>query len=78
VWVPEETTEEYARAVVRAHAPETLVRCDCFDTFAKDGRVSYAWHLVFQSKERTLVDEEVQTGMEKIYTALREKGWEVR
>jgi phenylalanyl-tRNA synthetase beta chain len=78
VWVPEDFPNEEVAAIIIATAPETLLRHDLFDTFSKDGRTSYAWHLVFQSTERTLTDEEVSGTMEDIAAACTKRGWEVR
>jgi phenylalanyl-tRNA synthetase beta subunit len=78
VWVTEGVPSEEIEAIIIAVAPETLVRHDLFDTFCKDGRVSYAWHLVFQSAERTLTDAEVGEVMEALASACRERGWEIR
>ena len=49
-----------------------------FDQFKKDGRNSLAFHLVLQSFEKTLTDEEVNAVMERVYTAVKKEGWEVR
>ncbi len=57
----------------------SLVVCSrLFDSFKKDGRISYAFRLVFQSFDRTLMDTEVNAVMEKIYAILKTKGFEVR
>jgi len=78
VWVPEGTSPEDVRAVLTTHASELLVRHHLFDTFTKDDRVSYAWHLVFQSSERTLTDADVNPLLERISSAFAERGWVVR
>lgn len=78
LWVPEGTSAEEVLSVIRAHAGELLVRSAKFDEFAKDGRVSFAFRLVFQSFDRTLTDEDAHARMESIYAALRAQGWEVR
>lgn len=78
LWVPTDTTADDVLAVIRAHAGELLVRSEKFDEFAKDGRVSFAFRLVFQSMDRTLFDEDANARMESIYAAVKEKGWEVR
>ncbi|MEK7091849.1 MAG: hypothetical protein AAB900_02560, partial [Patescibacteria group bacterium] len=49
-----------------------------FDTFAKEGKKSLAFRLVFQSAERTLSDEEANQAMNQVILALETKGWEVR
>ena len=49
-----------------------------FDEFEKEGRVSYAFSVVFQSQDRTLTDLEVDVDMKKITLVLQELGCEVR
>ncbi len=61
-----------------AGAIRLLARHTLFDTFKKDGRVSYAYRMVFQSMERTLTDDEANNIMTAIYEALKGNGWEVR
>ena len=78
VWVPAKTEPEKLIDVVKKHSGRLLVRSDMFDEYKKDERVSYAFHLVFQSPERTLTDEEVNGAMEKIEAEIKENGWEVR
>lgn len=79
VWTPEGTTDGEVEALIRGAAGDLLYRIDCFDEFSKDGRTSFAYHLVFQSSERTLSDEEVNEIMEKVYGKLGEqKGFEIR
>ena len=48
------------------------------DKFAKDGRISYAYRLVFQSYDRTLTDEEVNNIMVSITNKVKSLGLEVR
>lgn len=78
LWVPEKTTAEEVAARICESAGELLVRHDQFDTFAKGDKVSFAFHLVFQSDERTLTDAEVGGAMACVAAAVKEKGWEVR
>jgi phenylalanyl-tRNA synthetase beta subunit len=49
-----------------------------FDKFTKNERTSYGFRLIFQSWERTLTNEEIDVVMEKVYTEVKAKGWEVR
>jgi phenylalanyl-tRNA synthetase beta chain len=49
-----------------------------FDTFEKDGKKSYAFRLAFQSMEKTLTDADAGNVMDKIYSEMKVKGWEVR
>jgi phenylalanyl-tRNA synthetase beta chain len=78
LWVPSGTEASAIEKQIRDNAGELLVRLDQFDRFEKEGRVSYAFRLVFQSFERTLTDEEVNGIMEKSSAALRGAGYEIR
>lgn len=77
VWVPDGDAETLL-GVIQEHAGPLLVQHTLFDEYAKDGRTSYAYHLVFQSDEKTLSDDEVNTIMERVTTTIESKGWEVR
>lgn len=78
MWVPAGTAEEEVMNVLKERAGDLCVRVSLFDQFEKEGRVSYAFRLVFQSKEKTLEGSEVETVMDDIYQALRERQYEVR
>ena len=43
-----------------------------------DGMKNLAFHLIFQSEDRTLTSEEVDSIMNGINENINEKGWEVR
>ncbi|MEX2340722.1 MAG: hypothetical protein WD605_00165, partial [Candidatus Paceibacterota bacterium] len=64
--------------LLKTKAGELCVRITKFDQFEKDGRISYAYRLAFQSNERTLTDTEVNAVMEGIYEAAKDSGFEVR
>ena len=55
---------------------------DLFDMFEgenlPDGMKNFAFHLIFQSDEKTLISGEVDEIMGKITKTLEEKLWEVR
>lgn len=78
LWVPETTSAEDVLAVLRSHAGELLVQSSLFDEFKKDGRISYAFRLIFQSFDKTLTDQEANERMESVYSAVKDKGWDVR
>jgi phenylalanyl-tRNA synthetase beta subunit len=79
VWVPNGTGDaETVLEVIKKTASELLVQHTIFDEYAKDDRTSYAFHLVFQSFEKTLSDDEVNTVMAHIERVIVERGWEVR
>ncbi len=77
VWITEGDAGSIP-AIVRTHGGSLVARIDLFDTFTKEGRTSYAYHIVFQSNEKTLSDVEVSEIMGKIEDEIRGKGWEVR
>ena len=78
MWIPAETKQEDVLEVIRKAAGELLTRSEKFDEFKKGEKTSLAFRLVFQSFEKTLTDEEANAVMEKVYAAVKEKGWEVR
>lgn len=79
VWTPEGTEESEVVSAILKEAGELLVRVDLFDRFEKEGRISYAFRLVFQSTERTLSDTDLDPAMARVAAALNEKeGWQVR
>lgn len=79
LFVPENVESAEVANVIAKKAGELLVRLDLFDVFKKEGRVSYAFRLVFQSLEKTLSDDEVNKVMEKVtVTLISESGWQVR
>ncbi|MFZ3043980.1 MAG: phenylalanine--tRNA ligase subunit beta [Minisyncoccia bacterium] len=78
LWVPSGTEAAAIEKIIREHATELLARLDKFDQFEKDGRVSYAFRLVFESMERTLTDEEINGVMASVSGALQKAGYEVR
>lgn len=73
---------ETMQNVIETAGGELLADVDLFDYFEdfdkKTGKTSVAFHLVFQSDERTLKDEEVEKLMQNIEKSLREKQWIVR
>ncbi|HPV62555.1 MAG TPA: hypothetical protein PLY22_01290, partial [Fervidobacterium sp.] len=80
VWVADGKGDSHTvLEMVQKSAGDLLVRADLFDTFTKDGRTSYAYHLVFQSREKTLTDHEINDIMEKVTVLLdAQEGWQVR
>ena len=72
--VDDALSAEAVRGTIRSAAPTTLIEVREFDRYQgkgiPDGKVSLSFRLTFQSPERTLTDEEVQTGMQHIIDAL--------
>ena len=78
VFVPAGVGSEQTADLLRRSGGRLLRTVNLFDTFEVDGKVSYAFRLVFQSDERTLDDGAVNTQMESVYAALRAGGYVVR
>jgi phenylalanyl-tRNA synthetase beta chain len=65
------------RATVKEAAPATLTTVREFDRYQgkgiPDGKVSLSLRLVFRSSDRTLTDVEVQSAMDAVIAALKER-----
>ena len=77
-WAPAKTEQAEVEKIIRDNAGELLARIDQFDRFEKEGRISLASRLVFQSFDRTLTDEEVNDIITSVSEALSKAGFEVR
>jgi len=80
LWVPEGVKSSEVLPIIKENAGDLVIRGpELFDEFKKDGKISYAFRLVFQSFERTLTDEEINVIMTKIANKIKDKnGWQVR
>jgi len=79
VWVPSVISENDVLEQIKKESGDLLVTSSCFDRYEKDGRVSYAFRLVFQSHEATLTDEVINKIMDAVTVKLNnEEGFEVR
>ncbi len=81
VWKPEGSygmDEDKIEEQIKAEAGELCVKISRFDRFEKEGRVSLAYRLIFQSFDRTLTDGEVNAAMECVYGKKKEQGFEIR
>lgn len=80
VWVPEDISSEEVQKIIKENAGDMVIRGpELFDEFKKDGKISYAFRLVFQSYDRTLTDAEINEVMTKIGNKIKEKNaWQVR
>jgi phenylalanyl-tRNA synthetase beta chain len=74
ILVADTLSAETVRGTIRSAAPDTLIQVREFDRYQgkgiPDGKVSLSVRLTFQSPERTLTDDEVQAGMQRIIDAL--------
>ena len=78
LWTPAGTDADEVLEMIQAKAGELCVKIYLFDTFTKEGRVSLAFRLIFQSFERTLTEEEVNKIMAELSGILGDKGFEIR
>ena len=79
LFVPADVAPESVAKIIKENVGELVVHGpELFDEFAKEGKKSLAFRLVFQSFDRTLTDDEVNAVMEKVYAVLKGKGWTVR
>jgi phenylalanyl-tRNA synthetase beta chain len=78
LWVPTGTEPEAVLELIREHAGDLLMRSYQFDSFTKGDRTSFAFRLVFQSFDRTLFDDDANTRMQSVVSAVTTRGYEVR
>ena len=83
VMVPAGAKTQDIENTIHAAGGALLVDTDLFDYFQdnvlrENEQKSLAFHLVFQSPDRTLTDAEADTIMKKITAALEEKNCEIR
>ena len=79
VWLPSEEESRNLVKILEEESGKLLTRPPrLFDTYQKEGKISYAYRLVFQSREQTLTDSEVSGIMKKIEERLVGKGWSTR
>ncbi len=81
--VPENTKTEEVLNIIENTAGELLINTDLFDYFQDEEMrraniKNLAFHLIFQSPDRTLTDAEIEKLVGKVTTALEARGWEVR
>ena len=79
VFVPLDEKVDNVLDVIENIAGNLLVDTDLFDIYENEERKSLAFHLIFQSSEKTLTDDEVNTIIKKVFEALETNlNWEVR
>ena len=80
--VPDPMSAAQVETLLREAAPEHLVELRLFDVYRAEpvpaGARSLAFRLVFQSAERTLTDDDVERGMQRIHAALERGGLRLR
>ena len=77
-WIDSDHNERELRQIIQDAGAHYLKKVFLFDRFEKEGRVSYAFSLVFQSDEGTLTDIDIEADMEKIQSVLLNLNAEIR
>lgn len=79
VFTPAGTSEKEVRTIIEKESGSLLVKNRLFDEFSKGDKTSYAFRMVFQSYEKTLTEDEINSIMNAITTTMNAKeGWQVR
>jgi phenylalanyl-tRNA synthetase beta chain len=79
VWVPEGIDSDKLKSIYHEFGTDLLAsEPKLFDQFTQNGKTSYAFHLVFQSFDRTLTDDEVNIIMANISEKIESLGWQIR
>lgn len=78
LWVPADTNADAVRENIKAEAGELCQAVRLFDTFEKEGKMSLAFRLIFQSFEKTLTEAEANDAMQKVSEKLKAQGFEIR
>jgi phenylalanyl-tRNA synthetase beta chain len=75
--VDEILAAETVRATIRSAAPPILVQVREFDRYrgkgVPEGKVSLSIRLTFRASDRTLTDAEVQSAMDAVLVALKDR-----
>ena len=78
MWTSPANNEQQVQQTIQKEAGPLAVNISLFDRFEKEGRVSLAYRIIFQSFDRTLTEAEVNIIMEKVSAALKAEGFEIR
>src|SRR3989344_5102463 len=79
--VPASVKVDDVQQVIETAGGELLLDRDLFDIYEENleaERKSLAFHLIFQSPERTLTDNEINGIIDRLMKAIEAEGWEVR
>ena len=78
LWVPQDTNAQAVAQNIKTEAGELVQKIFLFDTFAKEGRISLAFRLIFQSFDKTLTEQDANEAMAKVAEKLKAQGFEIR
>jgi len=76
LWVNNDSDKDIVLEIIKEAGKELLIKePQILDRFEKEGKISYAFRMVFQSHERTLSDDEINKIMENINKKVLENGY---
>lgn len=76
LWVNTDADKDIVLEIIKSEGKELLIKePQTLDRFEKEGKISFAFRMVFQSHERTLSDIEINQIMEQINQKVVEKGY---
>lgn len=78
LWAPETLSASDIQKSISDAAGPLLLKVELFDTFCKGDETSFAFHLVFQSHEKTLTDADADVFLGGISAALTQRGCRIR
>jgi phenylalanyl-tRNA synthetase beta chain len=80
VWVPEGEGKDKLEKLLKDNVNELCIKSpELFDSFTKEGKTSFGFRMIFQSYDRTLTDEEINTIMDNITNKIKANpDWQVR
>jgi phenylalanyl-tRNA synthetase beta chain len=77
ILVADTLAADAVRATIRDAAPQTLAQIREFDRYqgkgVPEGKISLSLHLTFRASDRTLTDAEVQSAMDGVLAALKDR-----
>lgn len=78
MWTSQTDNAQQVQEIIKEAAGDLAQKIYLFDTFEKEGRVSLAFRLIFQSFEKTLTEAEVGEHMMRVAEKLKAQGFEIR
>ena len=78
MWTSPTNNYNQVQQTIQKEAGPLAVKISLFDRFEKEGSVSLAYRIIFQSFEKTLTEAEANAAMEKVSAVLKAQGYEIR
>lgn len=79
LWVNNDNDKDAVLEIIKKQGGALLIKEPrILDRFEKEGKISFAFRMVFQSNDRTLQDDEVNQIMDSITTQIVDKGYTPR